>query len=161
MLNKPDDVPSLIQKICESNREDTEAAVSEMLAASLSHSDLRDKILRMGALQIIRDYFRMQRSPATREPVPQDELKKRVAAKEERRAFLQCYSLWGHKLLADATAKDLRESAERRRAQAAGTLRRAAFEEALARKMGNTTKTAGKFFTEEQIEKIAEQFDVT
>lgn len=85
---------------------------------------------------------------------------RRIAAKAERIEFAERYSLWGHQLLRDASRADLEESARQRRSQAAGNIRRARFEEALAKAMGASRKTVGAFFKPEDIERLASKHHV-
>ena len=159
MLDKTD-IASLIEAICKEHREDSESAIEAVLVAARNNRELRDRLLQLGASQIIRDYFRVQRTAAVREPLDPDVFEQRIAERAERRAFLERYSLWGHQMIQDATVKDLEESASKRRAQAEGNLRRADFELAVAKRMGKTRKRCGDVLSNDEVEKLARRFNV-
>jgi hypothetical protein len=93
--------------------------------------------------------------------MPVEEYEARVEAREVRRQFWDRYSLFGHQELGDATVADLRESASKRRAMAAGNIRRAKFEEAIADRMGSSTKPVRAVLKASLVEQLAEKYNAT
>lgn len=143
-----------------SNNDDKKAKERLIKIAQKDH-ELREALIRLGADQVIRDYFGSERrisiNPREFRPItPQNaEQEKRILQKEERRQFWDRYTLFGHQSLREAYRPDLKESAQKRIVQAEGSLSCAAFEKDMAGRMKNDRITVGRSFTNTKIIELA------
>jgi len=149
----------VVTEACEANRRSQKKAVDAIIQAA--DAPMTREIILLGAKQLVRSYFSKTRGKLRRrDGFSDEELADRIEAKDERRAFMERYSLYGRQLIEDATVEDLLESAKHRRIMAAGNLKRAKFEEAVAKAMGRTTKTVSQFFSSVALNRIARKYDV-
>lgn len=149
----------VVKQSCEENRRSQKKAIEAIVRAA--DAPMTRELILLGTKQLVRGYFSKTRGKMrSRDGFTDEELADRIEAKDERRAFMERYSLYGRQPIEDATVSDLLESAKHRKIMAAGNLRRAKFEEAVARAMGASAKTVGQFFTNAQLNTIARRYDV-
>ena len=125
-------------------------------------SPLRGVLLRLGAQQVIRNYFAMQRdsamSMATGRVLDTSDspaAQKRLAARLARVAFWDAYTLFGMTPIRSATKKQLIDSASQREAQGNTELRLAKFERAVAGRLLTPRATVSSSMTIMELEKLA------
>ncbi len=117
------------------------------------------EIVARGIDETIRHQYTINRRSTARDPVEPEEREEQIRKTEKVRSyFWDRYTLFGHMLLKEATADDLRESATRRRTQANTSLQRARFEMALADKMGTSKKTVPEHFKVDAVIALAEKY---
>lgn len=150
--------------------EDPEEVATILIRRADHNADLHRDLILLGAKQAVRSHFSAGRRSVTdtvikvaprsekegRASLSISERIQRQAAKEKRRQFWDTYSLYGHKLLRDATAKDLRDSIMSRKAQVAGGLKAIRFEQAILEKLklAPPGKTCSEFFAAKKIDDL-------
>lgn len=141
-------------------------AVSVLVRMAERDSEIRTTLIRMGADQAIRDYFSDERRSNKKkdsekrrerdEEQSEEEREEKREEKRERRLFWDRYALFGQLPLKAAKYSDLRDSLKARRAQAAGNLSCAAFEEEIARRLDrHRDRTVEEHFTVDKLMELA------
>lgn len=132
------------------------------LIVKTASGELKQTLAVLGARQIVRDFYHSARRSAMsispgRLLDNTSDVSQRIEARIARRAFWDNYTLFGQTRLKDATKDMLIESANARKEQAAGDLRCAAFEMAIARKLPENFTVKQKF-TDAEIIKMSKRF---
>jgi hypothetical protein len=132
---------------------------------SRSDHDLREVLVKYGAEQALRNYFSEERRQSIfipKNPLMDDpeEIAERKDAKMRRRMFWDRYALFGQMSLRSAKRPDLRDSISKRKQQAAGNLRCAAFEEDIMRGLKDERTRVDQQFTIDKIIEIATTHNV-
>jgi len=140
-------------------------AVGILMAMARKNPVLRERLLLLGADQLIRDNYRDARREAMTMArgrvfanIDNAEIGKRIAVRIARVAFWDSYTLFGQQPLRTATRKMLLESAVAREGQARGEMRNAAFERAVARRLANDSTTVEKSLDVDAVMKIASKY---
>ena len=127
--------------------------------------DIAPALARLGAQQVIRDFFAAQRASAMARAVGRviatadnPDTKRSVAARMARHAFWDAYTLFGMAPIKTATRQQLLDSAEARERQGNTELRLAKFERAVAAKLTTGRATVGGSMTLGELERIASKF---
>lgn len=155
---------SWAKKALELNDDNPKKATLWLVKKASSEIDLRKTLLRLGADQIVRDYYHHARQSAMSmatgrvlQSLDNPEVGKRLAARIARRKFWDLYTLYGMESLKTATKEALLESANNRQQQAAGEIRLARFEQALAKKL-NPGQRVIDGIPIETVEKLAAKY---
>lgn len=159
----------LVNEVMKDADYNSKGARDELIRRSGRDKELLAELLRLGADQMIRNYFTDQRHAsevasepekyATKETPETPEKQQRREKVAERRLFWDRYALYGHKPLKIAGKADLTESERARRVQAAGNIRCADFEAAVNTALPKG-KLVGQFYALDKIIKIAKEHDV-
>ena len=137
------------------------SAARWLVKQALRKTSLRTDLLRLGADQLVRNYYRDQRAASFRIATgrvvlgPDTAGGDRVSSRIARRAFWDTYTLFGMTPIREATKIDLLASAKARATQASGELRHAAFERAVAVKLKNDRVKVSEAMTDIDLQKIA------
>lgn len=160
---------ALVNEVMEDADYNSKEARNALIKRAAKDHVLRDELLKLGADQMIRDYFAGQRrghaeasepeSYSARSTPETPEKQKSRERNAERRLFWDRYALFGHMPLKVAGKIDLRESELARRKQAQGNIRCADFEAALGADLPKTKKV-GEFFAITKIIEIAKVHNV-
>jgi hypothetical protein len=125
-------------------------ALKMILKDAAKDSRIRVALLKLGAEQVIRDYFHQgRRSKETLKAsilMDSAEHEEREKAKLQRRFFWDSYTLFGHMELKSATRPDIRDSIKNRQDQIVGNQRCVKFEQAIASRMKGDRTTVEKCF---------------
>jgi hypothetical protein len=153
---------TLVKDALDNSNDDPRHAVTWLVKKAKSEPNLRAALIDLGAKQVVRDFFSMQRESAMtmaagRVAANMDNplVAKRIAARIARVAFWDSYTLFGMQPLKTATRPMLLRSATSRETQAAGEIRMAKFERAIAKKLPNDRKVVGNTLTALEVETIA------
>jgi hypothetical protein len=137
-------------------------AAAWLVVQSMRDRKLKDNLLRVGADQLVRNYFRDQRKSAFRMAVGRvaanldnPATAERTSARIARQKFWDSYTLFGMTPIRDATRAALLESVAKRTEQAKGDLRCAAFEKAVSFTLKNDKIKVCEAMTDEELQKLA------
>jgi hypothetical protein len=144
------------------------SAVVRLVKRSKVTPDLQTSLVRLGAQQVIRDFFSTQRAAAfsfsigrVAANLDNPDVAERVAARIARLAFWDAYTLFGMSPLRTATKQQLLASATARETQANSELRLAKFERAIASKLVSPNDVVESKLTLRDIERIASRYKTT
>lgn len=142
--------------------DDPGAAVDIIVEWSAHDPSLRDRLLRLGAQQVVRTYYNDQRESAMTMAIGRvaasldnPDVAQRVAARIARKAFWDKYTLYGHIPLKGATKAQLLESIGNRRAQITSEQRNLNFEQLIADRLPDDDARVSDHLTEAQVERLA------
>jgi hypothetical protein len=140
-------------------------AVSKLVKKSSVDSNLQTALTRLGAQQVIRDFFAAQRVAAfsfavgrVAASLDNPDVAERVAARIARQAFWDAYTLFGMSPLRTATKQQLLDSANARETQANSELRLARFERAIASKLASAHDVVESKLTLTVVERLATKY---
>jgi hypothetical protein len=159
------DLKSWAQKALKQSKDRPAAATTILVNAGNKDRDLRDLLMLQGAKQVIRDYFGAQRISAmsmatgrVKANLNNPDVADRVVGRIARQQFWDVYTLYGMTPIREATREMLEESASNREAQAAGEIRLAKFERAVAARLPNAKAKVRDNISIAQLEKMASKF---
>jgi len=140
-------------------------AVSKLVKKASVDSNLQTALTRLGAQQVIRDFFAAQRVAAfsfatgrVAANLDNPDVAERVAARIARQAFWDAYTLFGMSPLRTATKQQLLDSANARETQANSELRLARFERAIASKLSSAQDVVESKLTLAAVERLAAKY---
>lgn len=146
------------------SRDNPEQALGRIIKTAIADKQMAKTLIYLGAKQALRSYFSQQRESAISTAagriaanLENPDIELRVSSRLARTAFWEKYTLFGMRPIGDATKEMLIESAESREAQAAGEIRLAKFERAVAARLtrGEIVRHAMSLA---QIEKLAAKY---
>lgn len=142
-----------------------DGAVKILCGMARKDVELRKALVRLGASQVIRDYFGDQRRSAmtmaagrVAANLGDPDIQKRIVGRIARAQFWDKYTIFGMTPIGDATKKMLLDSAANREAQANGELLLARFERAVASKMDSNRATVRSCLSIGDLEKMAAKY---
>ena len=141
------------------------SAVIRLVKKSKTDNTLQVALTRLGAQQVIRDFFAAQRAAAfsfatgrVAASLDNPDVAERVAARIARQAFWDAYTLFGMSPLRTATKQQLLDSANARETQANSELRLAKFERAIASKLTSPQDVVESKLTLAAVERLATRY---
>jgi hypothetical protein len=132
-----------------------EKAATILIRDARQDSELREHLVHLGAQQLVRNALTSGRSavPASEVMLPS------VAGRIARQRFMDSYTLFGGAMtLANATAKELGDSARAYDAQIAGLKKHADFQRAVGKLLRDTGKPVKDVLGEEKLKALAKEF---
>jgi hypothetical protein len=143
-------------------------AVTKLIKQASANKNLQAALTRLGAQQVIRDFFAAQRAAAfsfatgrVAANLSNPEVAERVSARMARQAFWDAYTLFGMSPLRTATKQQLLDSANARETQANSELRLARFERAIASKLTSPQDVVESKLTLATVERLATKYRTT
>jgi hypothetical protein len=153
-----------IKTALERNDDNPKKAKVWVVKMASKNIELRKNLLRLGADQLVRNYYKNARQSAMSmatgrvlQNIDNPTVQTRIAARIARRDFWDLYTLYGMESLKTATKEALIESAQGRQTQANGELRLARFELAIAKRL-NPGQRVMDAISVETVEKLAAKY---
>lgn len=132
---------------------DLEAAANALISDARGNRQLLEHLLRLGAQQLLRNALTVGRSASVPAMLPAE------AGRIARQRFMDTYTLHGGAMtLAQATAKDLGNSARAYDAQINGLKKHADFQRAVGKLLRDTGKPVGQVLGEEKLKELAKEY---